>query len=376
MNTTPPEVESGFDPHKVRGIADVKRSSDDRMVAGVCSGVARYLNIDPVILRVILAALTFVGFAGAILYVAGWLLLPADNEDKSIAARLFKLDDNEKQFRVVGLIVAGVVAITAGTGSFGGNWDASFPLFALISLAAIYFWIIRPSQRRKERAAQTLTLPAPADGETPHQTIATQQLSAGPKTPWSPILTLVTLSTAVIAVGGVALYASAHDALPWTTYALATLSVIAIGLLVGTFWGNGGPLIVIGALVAAVLAASTLLPSPSIGDNLFEPTASSDVSTTYRLGIGRVDLDLTGIDDPSALLGRTVTVRRGAGLTRIIVPRDLDVAVDAYVRAGRIRIFDRENSGTVNRLDYRSDAQSHLTLRIIQSVGQIQVVHP
>lgn len=376
MNTTPPEVESGFDPHKARGIADVERSSDDRMVAGVCSGAAKYLNIDPVILRVILAALTFVGFAGAILYVAGWLLLPADNEDKSIAARLFKLDDNEKQFRVVGLIVAGVLAITAGSGSFGGNWDASFPLYALIPLAAAYFWIIRPSQRRRERAARRLTPPPAADGETSHPTIPTQQFSMKPKTPWSPKLTLVTLSAAVIAVGGLALYVSAHDALSWTTYALAVLGVIAIGLLVGTFWGNGGPLIIIGALVAAVLAASTLLPSSRIGDNRYEPTASSDVSTTYRLGIGQVDLDLTRIDDPGALLGRTVTIRTGVGQTRIIVPRGLDVAVDAYVRAGDIQIFDRENSGTVTRLDHRADAQSHLTLRIIQSVGQIQVVHP
>ena len=375
MNTTPPEVESGFDPHKVKGIADVERCSDDRMVAGVCSGVAKYLNIDPVILRVILAALTFVGFAGAILYVAGWLLLPADNEDHSIAARLLKLDENEKQFRVVGLIVAGVLAITAGTGSFGGNWDASSPLYVLIPLAAIYFWIIRPSRRRKERAARTLTPPPATGGETAHQTILTELLPAEPKTPWSPILTLVTLSTAVTAVGVVALYANAQDAFAWTTYAVAALGVIAIGLLIGTFWGNGGPLIVIGALVAAVLATSTLLPSSRIGDNRFEPTASAEVSTTYRLGIGRVDLDLSRIDDPAALLGRTVTVRTGVGQTRIIVPRNLDVAVEAYVRAGDIQIFDRENSGTLTRLDYRADAPRHLTLRIIQSVGQIQVVH-
>ena len=365
MNTTPPEVESGFDPHKVRGIADVKRSSDDRMVAGVCSGVARYLNIDPVILRVILAALTFVGFAGAILYAAAWLLLPSDDEDRSIAAQWFKLDDNEEQFRTIGLIIAGVVAVSAGTGIFGNSWNGPFPWVGLLALAAVYFWFVKPAQRRKERTMTT------TDGQT-----VPQQFPAEPKTPWSPILTLVTLSTAVIAMGGVALYTNAHDALPWTTYWLVTLGVIAIGLLVGTFWGNGGPLIVIGALVAAVLAASTLLPSSRTGDIHYEPTASSEVSTTYRLGTGQVALDLTRIADPGALLGRTVTVHTGVGQTRIIVPRDLDVAVDAYVRAGDIQIFDRENSGVVTRLAYRADAPSHLTLRIIQSVGQIQVVHP
>lgn len=249
-------------------------------------------------------------------------------------------------------------------------------MFVLISSAAIYFWIIRPSQRRKEKAARTLASPQSADGETADQTIPTQQFPAEPKTPWSPLLTIVTLSTAVIAVGCLALYANAHDAIYWTTYVLAVLGVIAIGLLIGSFWGNGGPLIVIGVLVAAVLAASTLLPSSRNGEYRYEPTASAEVSTTYRLGVGRVDLDLTLIDDPGALLGRTVTVHTGVGQTRIIVPRDLDVAVDAYVRVGGIQIFDRENNGTVARLDYRADAQSHLTLRIIQSVGQIQVVHP
>lgn len=369
MNTTPPDAEPGFEPHKVRSITDVKRSSDDRMVAGVCAGIAKHLNIDPVIVRVILAALIFVGSAGVIIYLAGWFLLPADNEDKSVAAQWFKLDENEEKFRTVGLIVAGVFAVTAVTGIFGNTWGASFPWFGLLLLAAAYFWIVKPRRRRKEIAPHTFTATPGADGEK-----VTQQVITEPKTPWSPALTIVTLSSALIAIGVLALYANSHDALPWTTYAMATLGVIAVGLLVGTVFGHAGLLIPVGGLIAVGLAVSALLPSARIGDNRYEPTTASDMTSTYRHGIGRVALDLTQIEDPSSLIGRTITVNAGIGQTRILVPNSLDVSVDAYLRVGDIQVFDRESNGTVARLAYPSAAAHHLTLRIIQSVGQIQVV--
>jgi len=371
MNETPPETDTGFDPHKVRGIADVKRSSDDRMVAGVCSGLAKYLNIDPVILRVILAALTVVGFAGVILYLAGWFFLPSDDADKSVAARWFKLDENEEGFRIVGLIVAGVFAITAGTGLFGNNWDAGFPWFGLLVLAAVYFLIIKPAQRRKQRATTAVGTQT-ADGET-----VTQQLVAepGPKTPWSPLLTLVTLSSALIALGAVALYADANGSLPWTTYAVAALGVIAVGLLIGTFFGNAGLLIPIGGMIAIALAISALLPSSRIGHDVY-PEDRSTVPTSIQLGIGQLDVNLNRLDDPEALLGRTVEVETGIGSTKIIVPRELNVEINADLTAGEIRVFDRKTNGTETELHYPADDDraSKLTLNIEQSLGDIEVV--
>lgn len=379
MNETPPEADTGFDPHKVRSIVDVKRSSEDRMVAGVCAGLAKHLNIDPVILRVILAALTFVGFAGVILYLAGWFFLPADNEDKSVAAKWFKLDENEEQFRIVGLIVAGVFAITAGTGLFGNNWDAPFPWFGLIALAAVYFWIIKPAQRRKERTMPTTTAPETtvvetqnADGETVTQQLAIEK---EPKAPWSPVLTLVTLSSSLIAVGAVALYANANGSLPWTTYAVAALGVTAVGLLIGTFFGNAGPLIPIGGMIAIALAISAILPSSRIGHDVY-PEDTSTVASSYKLGIGQLDLNLDDVDNPASLAGRTVKVKIGIGSTKIIVPRDLNVEVNAKLRAGEIRVFDRKTNGTQTELHYPADDTfaAKLTLDVSQTFGDIEVI--
>ena len=63
----------------------LRRSGNDRMLAGVAGGIARYLNADITLVRVIIAALVLCSGAGAALYLAAWLLIPADGEDQSIA---------------------------------------------------------------------------------------------------------------------------------------------------------------------------------------------------------------------------------------------------------------------------------------------------
>ncbi len=56
------------------------------MLAGVAGGLARYLNVDVTLVRVAIAALTLLSGVGGALYIAAWLLIPADGEDQSAAA--------------------------------------------------------------------------------------------------------------------------------------------------------------------------------------------------------------------------------------------------------------------------------------------------
>ena len=53
------------------------RRSDDRMIAGVCSGVADYLGVDVTLVRLltVVAAIFSVG-AVAVAYIAAWILMP------------------------------------------------------------------------------------------------------------------------------------------------------------------------------------------------------------------------------------------------------------------------------------------------------------
>ena len=61
------------------------RSGDDKMLAGLAGGIARYLNADVTLVRVIIAALALFTGAGVALYVAAWLLIPGDGQDQPAA---------------------------------------------------------------------------------------------------------------------------------------------------------------------------------------------------------------------------------------------------------------------------------------------------
>jgi|SRR5271165_4469729 len=62
------------------------RRRDDRMLAGVASGIAGYVGIDALLVRIAFAVLTVVGGVGIPLYVACWLLIPDEGTDRSIAS--------------------------------------------------------------------------------------------------------------------------------------------------------------------------------------------------------------------------------------------------------------------------------------------------
>ena len=68
----------------------LRRPVQDSMVAGVAAGLARYLGVDVMIIRLAFAVLTIVGGAGIPLYLAGLLLIPEDGSEVSIAGSLTK----------------------------------------------------------------------------------------------------------------------------------------------------------------------------------------------------------------------------------------------------------------------------------------------
>ena len=54
-----------------------------RYIAGVCAALGRATNTDPVLWRVLLAVLGFFGGVGILLYLIGWLLIPAEGDTAS-----------------------------------------------------------------------------------------------------------------------------------------------------------------------------------------------------------------------------------------------------------------------------------------------------
>jgi len=54
--------------------------SNDRVIAGVCSGIAEYLDLDPTMVRLAYAFLTICTcFSGVIFYIVCWIVMPEKN---------------------------------------------------------------------------------------------------------------------------------------------------------------------------------------------------------------------------------------------------------------------------------------------------------
>ena len=131
MTTTPPEAHrpdrtAGHDRpttgprvtrDEVRDLGRLRRTVTDRKVAGVAGGLARHLDIDPLILRVAFVVLVFFGGAGLI---AVRRLLAARAPRTGDARRRCHLDERT---RAVALVVVGVLAALALVGdSWGAVW--------------------------------------------------------------------------------------------------------------------------------------------------------------------------------------------------------------------------------------------------------------
>jgi phage shock protein C len=71
-----------------QGPRPLRRPYEGRMLAGVASGIADHLGIDVTIVRILIAVLCVIGGAGVPLYIAGWLLIPDQGCNESIAAEL------------------------------------------------------------------------------------------------------------------------------------------------------------------------------------------------------------------------------------------------------------------------------------------------
>ncbi|HNP84746.1 MAG: PspC domain-containing protein [Chloroflexi bacterium SZAS-1] len=54
------------------------RSKNDKMIAGVCGGLARYFNIDPAIVRLLFVLAVVLGGASPLIYVVLWIVMPEE----------------------------------------------------------------------------------------------------------------------------------------------------------------------------------------------------------------------------------------------------------------------------------------------------------
>jgi phage shock protein PspC (stress-responsive transcriptional regulator) len=348
----------------MRDLGRLRRSLDDRRVAGVAGGLARHLDVDPLILRVAFVVLAFFGGAGLLLYGACWLLVPEDGSDEAAIT----LDDRS---RTIALLAVGVLAAFALLGDTWGVFWFPWPL-AIIALVVLLL-VTRKDRRSSapppgspggEVAPTDETWePAPTQygtayrGPGPYQDTTAQgppytyqgsTYVAPPRNPRrrGPILFWFTLALIALGIGILGIIDVAGVPVADSAYPALTVGITGIMLLVGSVYGRAGGLILLGLMATLGMVAATAAGQWK-GDVIREtPVTSAEVQGTYDFDAGELVLDLTQVRDPEELDGRNIRVEGGAGRIDLIVPDAMDVRVHGQVGGpGAITLFGQQQGG-------------------------------
>ncbi|MFF9089472.1 PspC domain-containing protein [Streptomyces sp. NPDC014991] len=367
-----------------------RRDRGHKMIAGVCAGLGRQTDMDPVIFRITLAVLSATGGLGLIFYGFAWMLVPYEDEEENELRKLFT-------GRVDGQALAAVLFALVGCGIFltmlrNGGVLAFATVLSLL-LAGAGYWSRRRDAPDPDPLAAQAAADAPPEAQAPpvvtypswwrdpivkdgthvggtgylwgpgdaRDRDLTSVVDVGIATPWThqgsvrPPRTEPPIPRGPRWIGGrlflLALLAGGlGTGLSWDSHPLGTslqtglacaLAVFGLGIAFSAFLGRTGAGTVFLALVtAALLAGAAVLPRDITGDwrdMSWKPAATAQLRSAYDLGTGRGTLDLTRVRPPE---GRTVSTdaRVGAGQLKVIVPADATVRMSIDVGVGDIRL--------------------------------------
>ncbi|MEU3723585.1 PspC domain-containing protein [Streptomyces sp. NPDC031705] len=423
VHDAPPE-DPGAPPPAERPL--LRRSRRDKVLAGVCGGLGRYFDLDPVVFRIVLGVLAVTGGVGLIFYGFAWLLLPLEGEEDSEGKRLLT-------GRVEGATLAAVFSALVGCALFLSMVDngvmGAFSVLVVLALGGASHWARRhrgtavpeaqaPAAHRPA-PPETLAPPVPGSPSWWRDPLVKDGTTgpvgssgylwgpddgdpgpAGPDTaPAQP-----RAGAPARAGGGIGgrvfvlalLAGAAGTASVWEGSTLghalqvglaSALAVFGLGLAVSSVKGRTGfGTVLLGLITAGLLAGAVALPR-EIGtdwrDVAWRPAAVADVRPAYRAGTGLATLDLSRLDVPR---GATVSVRASieAGRLKVVLPREVTAKTDLSVRLGDIQLpgdggpdIRVRSEGETRRVTLPpaagTEAGGTIELRLDAGVGQLEV---
>jgi phage shock protein PspC (stress-responsive transcriptional regulator) len=340
---TEPLAPGPEDPTREQPRRRLTRSRENRVIGGVCGGLGRYFNVDPVIFRIGAIALAFVGGVSLLLYVAALLLVPSDAGDTPPSGP-------EGQGRNRALVIAGVVVLLLVAWPFllgGGLLLAGLfvPLAILVGAGVLVWWLV--------------------SGE-------------GPSGEPGEIARRAALGVGVLIVCGIIAFGGAFAAAAGPDWIVPALVIAAGGaVLAGAFLRPVRWLIapaVALALAAGTVAAAGIDLDGGVGDRDYRPGSVTDLRDRYELGIGELEVDLRDTDLPAGDVPLEVDV--GIGDVQVIVPDDVCVAADAEVGMGNVDLFGTDRGGVDVDFEDAPDAKpatTRLLLKAEVGLGEVQV---
>ncbi|MBO1335118.1 PspC domain-containing protein [Streptomyces sp. VRA16 Mangrove soil] len=377
-----------------------RRDRRHKTLGGVCAGLGRHCDMDPVIFRIGLTVLAVTGGVGLIFYGFAWLFVAYDDEDENEFRKLLT-------GRVDGPGLAAIVTALVGCGVFlsmlNNGGALTFAVVLALLLAGAGYW----SQQRRDADPDPVAAQAVADAPPEAQAPPVAGAPSWWRDPivkdgthiggtgyfWGPSDMAEAPGARAAGPGaGPAVRRSAAPARPrgiggltflgalvagtigtaatWDDRTLShslqtglacALVVFGLGIAVSAFRGRTGA----GSIVLAVLTAGLLTASAALPSNIstqwmrtdWTPTSVADVHERYEVGSGVGTLDLSGVKLPA---GKTlpVHVEVGAGKATIVVPKDARVELHAETGVGDIQL----PGDTSNDVDVRPGIDEKTTL--------------
>ncbi|WP_406453845.1 PspC domain-containing protein [Streptomyces sp. NBC_00876] len=380
--TVPQDAPPGVAPPAGPG-PQLRRSSRQKVVAGVCGGLGRYCDVDPVIFRIVLGVLSVTGGLGLIFYGFAWLLVPLEGEEENEARRLLS-------GRVEGASLIAVLCALIGCGLFlsmlGNGGTLAFA--AMLSLAVIGFSVWTQHRRTADPQDPLHPAAAHAASDAPPEVKAPPTPSGpswwrdpivkdgttgpvGPGYLWGPPDAVLDGRAAdgrgakadapvrapqrsreirgPRSIGGAVFVnalvaAGVGTGVSWDSHPLgvslqiglaAALAVFGAGMLISAFVGRTGfGTLLMAMITAGLLAGASVLPRDITTHWVREewrPASAAAVQPRYQLGSGEARLDLTRVAVPA---GGTVGTEVEVGAGRVVVRVPKDVTVKLHARAG------------------------------------------
>jgi len=120
--------------------------SRDRILGGVASGLGRYFDLSPAVFRVGFVVLAILGGAGVLVYIAAFLVMPKEGEERSIAEDvLVKRREHPWRLVALGLVAVAIFSLLARA----DTWPSAGVAWFLIAVAGLFLvWTGLRGRRR------------------------------------------------------------------------------------------------------------------------------------------------------------------------------------------------------------------------------------
>jgi phage shock protein PspC (stress-responsive transcriptional regulator) len=317
-------------------------------LGGVAAGMAGYFGVDPVLVRLLWLVALFSGI-GFFAYLVFWLIVPKartwpppgypsgfESRDGGVGA---------SNAMISGLLIVALAALLSS------HWDGLFDLVLPVALVGFGVYLLNQRSQAQREVQSAGAEPAAVSAEPAVMFAAGTERT--PREEDGPV-TRIVLSVLALWIGIGWALTSYGVSLSVATASAVGLLIVGGGLIASLWLGRarglvplgvvlGGVLLIASAVEARAITVGTAIDDTHMGQHVFTPSSLAELDDAYKVDMGELTLDLSGLN----LEGSTERVHVGVGIGKalVIVPADVAVEVHNEVGIGQTRAFELVDEG-------------------------------